>query len=148
MQAELGRLEQDVLFLPHGKLDDAFRREVGRRQNHLLVGDGGIVDAQAAALDLAPRLAVRGDEAGFHERVQNADTRGMHARTFTLDSAAALLVAANQNAVTKPDGTRVPASLSVFRIADNGILSFLKKYDVETGQGANLMWAGFVRVKS
>ena len=81
-------------------------------------------------------------------RIQNVDTRGMHARTFTLDSAAALLIAANQNTVTKPDGTRVPAALSVFRIADNGTLSFLKKYDVETGQGANLMWAGFVRVKS
>jgi 6-phosphogluconolactonase len=79
-------------------------------------------------------------------RIQNADTHGMHARTFTLDAPSALLVAANQTAVTKPDGTRVPASLAVFRIADTGKLEFLRKYDVETGQGS-LMWAGFVRLK-
>ncbi len=42
---------------------------------------------------------------------------------------------------------RVPASLAVFRIADDGKLSFLRKYDVETGQGSSLMWAGFLRVK-
>lgn len=80
-------------------------------------------------------------------RIQNVDSGGMHARTFTLDPVSALLVAANQNAVTKADGTRVPASLAVFRIADNGKLSFLRKYDVETGQGASLMWAGFLRIR-
>ena len=80
-------------------------------------------------------------------RIQNADTHGMHARTFTLDAVSGLLVAANQNAVTKQDGTRVPASLAVFRIADDGKLQFLQKYDVETGQGNSLMWAGFVRLK-
>ncbi len=80
-------------------------------------------------------------------RIQNVDSRGMHARTFTLDPVSALLVAANQNTVTKADGTRVPASLAVFRIADDGKLGFLRKYDVETGQGGNLMWAGFLRLK-
>ena len=34
-------------------------------------------------------------------RIQNIDSGGMHARTFTLDADSALLVAANQNAVTK-----------------------------------------------
>ena len=76
-------------------------------------------------------------------RIQNIDSGGMHARTFTLDSDSALLVAANQNAVTKPDGTGVPASLAVFRMADNGKLSFLRKYDVETDR-AESMWAGIL----
>jgi 6-phosphogluconolactonase (cycloisomerase 2 family) len=80
-------------------------------------------------------------------RIQNADSGGMHARTFTLDSASALLVAANQNAVTKVDGTRVPASLAVFRVAEDGKLTFLRKHDVETGQGSSLMWTGFLRMK-
>ena len=84
---------------------------------------------------------------GEPTRIQNADTHGMHARTFTLDPVSALLVAANQSAVTKADGTRVPASLAVFRIADNGKLEFLRKYDVQTGQGQSLMWTGFLRVK-
>ena len=61
--------------------------------------------------------------------------------------AQALLVAANQSAVTKPDGTRVPASLAVFRMADNGKLEILRKYDVESGDGRSLMWAGFLRLK-
>jgi 6-phosphogluconolactonase len=80
-------------------------------------------------------------------RIQNADSGGMHARTFTLDAVSSLLVAANQNAVTKPDGTRVPASLAVFRIAEDGTLSFLRKYDVEAGQGHSLMWTGLLRIK-
>jgi len=65
------------------------------------------------------------------------------ARTFTLDSVSGLLVAANMNAVTKPDGTSVPASLAVFRMADNGKLSFLRKYDQERG----VNWAGFLRLQ-
>jgi len=76
-------------------------------------------------------------------RIQNIDSGGMHARTFTIDSVSELLVAANMNAVTKPDGTGVHASLGVFRMADNGKLSFLRKYDLERG----VMWAGFLRVK-
>ena len=76
-------------------------------------------------------------------RIQNVDSGGAHARTFTLDALSGLLVAANMNAVTKPDGTGVPASLAVFRMADNGKLSFLRKYDMERG----VMWAGFLRVK-
>lgn len=84
---------------------------------------------------------------GEPTRIQNVDSGGMHARTFTLDAASALLVAANQNAVTKPDGSRVPASLAVFRIGDNGTLQLLRKYDVETDQARSLMWAGFLRIK-
>ena len=84
---------------------------------------------------------------GEPARIQNIDSGGMHARTFTLDPMSALLVAANQSAVTKPDGTRVPASLAVFRMADNGKLEILRKYDVESGDGRSLMWAGFLRLK-
>ena len=86
-------------------------------------------------------------QTGEPTRIQNIDSGGMHARTFTLDAPSALLVAANQNAVTKPDGTRVPASLAVFRIGDNGKLQFLRKYDIDTEQGRSLMWAGFLRMK-
>jgi 6-phosphogluconolactonase (cycloisomerase 2 family) len=84
---------------------------------------------------------------GEPSRIQNIDSGGMHARTFALDDTSALLVAANQNAVTKPDGTIVRASLAVFRVSSNGKLEFLRTYDVETGQGRSLMWAGFVRLK-
>ena len=84
---------------------------------------------------------------GEPTRMQNIDSGGMHPRTFTLDAGAQLLVAANQSAVTKREGTtdtRVPASLAVFRIGPDGKLSFVRKYDVETGQGRTLMWVGLV----
>ena len=87
------------------------------------------------------------EKTGEPLRVQNIDSGGMHARTFTLDAASALLVAANQNAVTRADGARVPASLAVFRVGAGGKLEFLRKYDVETGQSGSLMWAGFLRVE-
>ena len=86
-------------------------------------------------------------KSGEPTRIQNIDSGGMHARTFTLDAVSSLLVAANQNAVTKADGTRVPASLAVFRAADSGKLQLLRTYDVPTGPGGSLMWAGFLRVK-
>jgi 6-phosphogluconolactonase len=86
-------------------------------------------------------------QTGEPQRIQNIDSGGMHARTFTLDAASGLLVAANQNAVTKSDGTRVPAALAVFRIAGDGRLTFLRKHEVETGQSGSLMWAGFLRLR-
>jgi hypothetical protein len=88
---------------------------------------------------------------GEPTRIQNVDSRGMHARSFTLDEGGRILVAANQNAVTVREGTaetRVPASLAVFRIGGDGKLSFARKYDVETGQGRSLMWAGMVTLPS
>jgi 6-phosphogluconolactonase len=84
---------------------------------------------------------------GEPTRIQNIDSGGMHARTFTLDAMSELLIAANQNAVTKADGTRIPASLAVFRAGSNGKLEFLRKYDVDTELGRSLMWAGFVRIQ-
>lgn len=103
-----------------------------------LVWEGGENTIGVYAIDLPT---------GEPVRIQNVDSGGMHARTFTLDAVSALLVAANQNAVTKADGARVPASLAVFRVADTGTLERLQKYDVESGQGRSLMWAGFVRPK-
>ena len=84
---------------------------------------------------------------GEPARIQNIDSGGMHARTFALDEEARVLVAANQNAVTKREGTtetRVPASLAMFRIGADGKLSFVRKYDVDTGQGRSLMWVGML----
>ncbi len=79
--------------------------------------------------------------------VQRIDTRGFHARTFSFDEGARILVAANQSAVTvRADGvdTLVPACLSVFRMGSDGKLTYVRKYDVATGQGASLTWSGMV----
>src|SRR6266436_9067691 len=63
----LDRLEQHVSLFAQRELDHALRRELRRREHHLLVGDGVIVHPQPAVLDLAARLAVRSDETRFDE---------------------------------------------------------------------------------
>ena len=50
--------DEDVLLLAHGQLDDAVSVQKRWGQDHLVIGDLGIVDANGAALDGAPRLAV------------------------------------------------------------------------------------------
>lgn len=84
---------------------------------------------------------------GEPTRIQNIDSGGLHPRAFTLDENGRILVAANQNAVAVRTGatiTRVPASLAVFRVGNDGTLTFVRKYNVETSGGRSLMWAGLV----
>jgi 6-phosphogluconolactonase (cycloisomerase 2 family) len=82
--------------------------------------------------------------------IQNADTRGIHARTFALDPSGRILVAANMMQLTAREGTsvhRVPAGLTVFRVRDDGKLDFVRKYDVEVGSG-NMFWMGIMALPS
>lgn len=79
--------------------------------------------------------------------IQNIDTRGMHARTFAIDSSGHFLVAANQVSLSVRDGNNVrivPAGLAVFWIRADGTLNFVRKYDVELGPGRSLFWMGLV----
>src|ERR1700734_651927 len=55
----LCRLEQDVALLAQRQLDHAFRRQIGEREYHPLVGNDPVVDAETAALDLAARFTIR-----------------------------------------------------------------------------------------
>ena len=75
--------------------------------------------------------------------IQNADTRGFVPRTLSFNKTGKILVAANSSArsVRNADGsiTAIPVSLAVFRIAANGTLEYVRKYD-----GAGGTWAGFL----
>lgn len=76
--------------------------------------------------------------------IQNADTQGIHARTFALDPSGRILVAANMMplSVREAQGVRtVPASLAVFRVRDDGRLDFVRKYDIDAG-GSTMFWMG------
>ena len=78
--------------------------------------------------------------------IQNADTRGIHARTFALDPSGRILVAANmmQLPVREAKGvSAVPASLAVFRVRDDGKLDFVRKYNVDVGTGT-MFWMGMI----
>lgn len=78
--------------------------------------------------------------------IQHADPRSFHVRTFAIDPSGRLLVAASISDMWVRDGNdarHVPAALSVFRIAADGKLDFVRKYDVELG-GKFQWWAGIV----
>ncbi len=79
--------------------------------------------------------------------IQKIDTRGMSARTFSLDPSGRILVAGNQVPFLVRDGSNVrtvPASLVAFRVRDDGKLDFAHKYDVQAGGGKTLFWVGIV----
>jgi 6-phosphogluconolactonase len=74
--------------------------------------------------------------------VQHVDTRGVEARSFTIDPTGRYLIVGNQ--VTRTVNTVViPRSLAVFRIGANGKLKFLQKYDVSAG---DVFWVGAVEL--
>jgi 6-phosphogluconolactonase (cycloisomerase 2 family) len=78
--------------------------------------------------------------------IQHVDTHGIHCRTFHIDPSGRLLVAAHiMGLPVRQNGSTefVPACLSLFRIADNGTLDFVRKYDVEVGD-RQMFWMGMV----
>jgi 6-phosphogluconolactonase (cycloisomerase 2 family) len=79
--------------------------------------------------------------------IQNVDTHGVHPRTFAIDPSGRILVVANMQQVLvrdKEDVRPLAATLSVFRIGNDGKLEFVRKYDQDTSGGRNLFWAGMV----
>jgi 6-phosphogluconolactonase (cycloisomerase 2 family) len=83
---------------------------------------------------------------GEPQIVQHADTHGIHPRTFHIDPSGRLLVVAHIMGLKVRDGDAirdVPARLSVFRIGEDGRLSFARAYDVEVG-ARTMWWMGMV----
>ncbi len=86
------------------------------------------------------------EKTGQPTRLQHADIRGIAPRTFAIDASGRLLVAANlmPMLIAGDNGVkRVEAGLTVFTIGDEGRISFVRKYDIDTGDG-QLFWMGMV----
>lgn len=116
---------------------------VSNRADHTVAYDGRRVfgggENSIAVFSIDPA-------SGEPKPVQRIDTRGFHVRTFALDPSGRLLVAASIMALPARDGERVstvPAGLSVFRVAGDGKLDFVRKHDVETS-GKTQFWMGIV----
>jgi 6-phosphogluconolactonase len=76
--------------------------------------------------------------------IQNIATHGYTPRTFAVDPSGRLLVVGNQNTMDARNGATVetvPANLSVFRIAADGTLGYVNRYDVAVGRKP-LWWTG------
>jgi 6-phosphogluconolactonase (cycloisomerase 2 family) len=85
---------------------------------------------------------------GEPRMVQTIDTHGYHPRTFSIDPSGRMLVVANLLAVPVGDGDAVkvqPATLSTYKIGDDGKLSSVRTYDIETN-GMTQWWSGFIRL--
>jgi 6-phosphogluconolactonase (cycloisomerase 2 family) len=72
--------------------------------------------------------------------IQNIDGRGIQLRTFGIEPAGRMLVAAS--ILSAADGT-LPAGITVMRIADDGRLSLVRKYDVDVGSDQQF-WSGMI----
>jgi 6-phosphogluconolactonase len=78
--------------------------------------------------------------------IQHVETHGFHPRTFHIDPSGRMLVAAHITGMNVREGANVvhvPATMSVFRIADDGKLTYVRKYDVDVGK-AFMWWMGMV----
>lgn len=85
-------------------------------------------------------------ETGEPTLIQHADTHNYHVRTFSFDPSGKIMVAASINRMhVRKDDTvlTVPAAMSVFKVADDGRLQFVRRYDVEHGERTQY-WTGMV----
>lgn len=78
--------------------------------------------------------------------IQHIDTRGIHPRTFHIDPSGRMMVVQHNRPVKVREGDAirtVAAGLSVFRIGDDGRLTFVRKYDIDVGDKL-MFWMGMV----
>jgi 6-phosphogluconolactonase (cycloisomerase 2 family) len=88
-------------------------------------------------------------ETGEPKPIQFADPHGFHVRCFTIDPSGSLLIAATLTAMSVGSGSDrqvIPAGLCIFRIADDGRLSFVRRYDVDLDPGVQQMWIRAVAI--
>jgi len=75
--------------------------------------------------------------------IQHVDTHGIHCRTFHIDPTGRLMACAHIMGLPLSDGTEIPTRLTLFRIGDDGKLTFAQTYDIETN-GRFMWWMGMV----
>jgi 6-phosphogluconolactonase len=78
--------------------------------------------------------------------IQHIETRAIHPRTFHIDPSGRMLVVQHNLPVNVRDGDAIrtaPAGLSVFRIGDDGQLTYMRKYDIDVGD-KTMFWMGMV----
>jgi 6-phosphogluconolactonase (cycloisomerase 2 family) len=128
-----------IAMHPSGKFLYAVNRASGQVvHDGQRVSAGGSNSVAVFAIDQAT---------GKPSRIAIVPTLGSSVRTFGLDSRGRLLAVGNQSALTVREGDSVrtlPASIALFRIGDDGLPIFARKYDVDTGAQKNLLWVGFV----
>jgi len=81
---------------------------------------------------------------GEPKLIQNADGHGNYLRTFNIDPSGKLLIAAPLWAMPMRDGSTVSAGLVLYRVGNDGKLTFARKYDIDATDKKQQFWAGMV----
>jgi 6-phosphogluconolactonase (cycloisomerase 2 family) len=79
--------------------------------------------------------------------IENADGHANYLRTFGIDPAGRILVAASVWPMPVRDGkdiTILPAAIVVYRIGSDGKLAFVRKYDIDATASKQQFWAGML----
>jgi DNA-binding beta-propeller fold protein YncE len=85
-------------------------------------------------------------QTGEPNLIQTIPTQSYHCRTFTIHPDGKSLITASIAPMLVHEGDkieRVSAALTEFRIADDGKLTFVRKYDIETPAGP-MFWVGLI----
>lgn len=152
-----GALSKDPLFVTES-LGEPNNRRPGQGAGTIHVHPNGRFVYQAnrnsALTDFQGKKVFAGGEnnmavfsidarSGEPKLIQNADGHANQLRTFSIDPTGRVLVAAAVNAIPLRDGSTLPAALVVYRIGNDGKLTFARKYDVDTSK-ATQFWSGMV----
>jgi 6-phosphogluconolactonase (cycloisomerase 2 family) len=87
---------------------------------------------------------------GAPQLVQHIDTHGFVPRTFAIDPGGRLLIVANAETLAARNGASVetiPANVALFRIGEDGKLTYVAKREIDSGGGA-IFWMGLVTLAS
>jgi 6-phosphogluconolactonase len=159
MQAD-GRLSADPVFMKESLAEPQNRRP-GQGAGTIHIHPNGRFVYQAnrnsAVTDFQGKKVFAGGEnnmavfaidqrTGEPSLIQNADGHANQLRTFAIDPTGRMLVAAAVNPILLRDGDQVinqSAALVAYRIGDDGELTFVRKYDVDTSKGTQF-WSGMV----
>jgi len=98
------------------------------------VAEGGENTVVAFALD---------GKTGEPQRMQNIEGHGIQLRTFGIDPSGRMLAVAS--VLPLNDGS-LPAGITTFRIGGDGLLTFVRKYDVDVGTYQQF-WSGMVTLR-
>jgi 6-phosphogluconolactonase (cycloisomerase 2 family) len=85
-------------------------------------------------------------QSGEPTLMQTVDAHGIHLRNFGIDPDGRLLVASSIRPMPVRDGNAIKtltAGLMVYRVGADGKLTYVRKYDVDTGRGQQF-WSGMV----
>jgi 6-phosphogluconolactonase len=114
---------------------------------------GGAVDFKGKRVSVTGQNSIAvysiDQSTGEPNLLQLADTHKIHPRTFHIDPTARVMVVQHNSPMNVRDGDNVrevPAGLTVFRMGDDGKLSFVRVYDIEVGKDT-MFWMGMVHTR-